>query len=129
MSIYKLDRFTPQIGKGCYFAPDSQIIGNTIIGDDVSVWFNSIVRGDVDQITIADRTNIQDFSMLHVSSGYPLLIGKEVTVGHRVTLHGCVIGDNCLVGIGSTIMDGAVIGQFTYCSRESSTSWKEVSTK
>ena len=110
MSIYKLDRFTPKVGKGCFFAPDSKVIGNTIIGDDVSIWFNSVVRGDVDQIKIGDKTNIQDFSMLHVSSGFPLMIGKEVTVGHRVTLHGCVVGDNCLIGMGTTIMDGAVIG-------------------
>ncbi|MBG08008.1 MAG: gamma carbonic anhydrase family protein [Halobacteriovoraceae bacterium] len=111
MSIYKLDRFTPEIGNNCYFAPDSKVIGNTIIGDDVSIWFNSIVRGDVDQIKIGDKTNIQDFSMLHVSSGFPLTIGKEVTVGHRVTLHGCVVGDNCLIGMGATIMDGAFIGE------------------
>ena len=111
MSIYKLDHFIPKVGKGCFFAPDSKIIGNTIIGDDVSIWFNSIIRGDVDQIKIGPKTNIQDFSMLHVSSGFPLIIGKEVTVGHRVTLHGCTIGDNCLIGMGATIMDGAIIGE------------------
>lgn len=111
MSIYKLDHFVPKVGKGCFFAPDSKVIGNTIIGDDVSIWFNSIIRGDVDQIKIGPKTNIQDFSMLHVSSGFPLIIGKEVTVGHRVTLHGCTIGDNCLIGMGATIMDGAVIGE------------------
>ena len=111
MSIYKLDHFIPKVGKGCFFAPDSKIIGNTIIGDDVSIWFNSIIRGDVDQIKIGNKTNIQDFSMLHVSSGFPLIIGKEVTVGHRVTLHGCTIGDNCLIGMGATIMDGAIIGE------------------
>tara|TARA_B100000683_G_scaffold264463_1_gene294061 strand:- start:230 stop:757 length:528 start_codon:yes stop_codon:yes gene_type:complete len=110
MSIYKLGHYIPSIGEGCFFAPDSKVIGNAIIGDDVSIWFNSIVRGDVDQIQVGDRTNIQDFSMLHVSSGFPLIIGKEVTVGHRVTLHGCVVGNNCLIGMGSTIMDGAVIG-------------------
>ena len=111
MSIYKLDHFIPKVGKGCFFAPDSKIIGNTIIGDDVSIWFNSIIRGDVDQIKIGPKTNIQDFSMLHVSSGFPLIIGNEVTVGHRVTLHGCTIGDNCLIGMGATIMDGAIIGE------------------
>ena len=111
MSIYKLGHYIPSIGEGCFFAPDSKVIGNVIIGDDVSIWFNSIVRGDVDQIKIGDKTNIQDFSMLHVSSGYPLTIGKEVTVGHRVTLHGCVVGDNCLIGMGATIMDGAFIGE------------------
>ena len=110
MSIYKLDHFTPKVGADCFFAPDSQIIGNVIIGDDISIWFNSVVRGDVDQIKISNRTNIQDFSMLHVSSGFPLVIGKEVTVGHRVTLHGCVVEDNCLIGMGAIIMDGAVIG-------------------
>ena len=110
MPLYKLDSFIPKIGKGCFFAPDSQVIGKVIVGDDVSIWFNSIARGDVDQIEIGDRTNVQDFSMLHVSSGFPLVLGREVTIGHRVTLHGCTVGDNCLIGMGATIMDGAVIG-------------------
>tara|TARA_B100000029_G_scaffold202553_1_gene200840 strand:- start:462 stop:992 length:531 start_codon:yes stop_codon:yes gene_type:complete len=111
MSVYQYQNFIPQIGKNCYLAPDSQIIGRVTLGDDVSIWFNSIIRGDVDEIIVGPMTNIQDLSMLHVSKDFPLHVGAQVTVGHKVLLHGCHIGDNCLVGMGSTIMDGVSIGK------------------
>ncbi len=80
MSVYQYQNFTPKIGKNCYLAPDSQIIGRVILGDDVSLWFNSIIRGDVDEIIVGPMTNIQDLSMLHVSKDFPLYVGAQVTV-------------------------------------------------
>ena len=109
--IVEFDKITPVLGEKCFIAPSATIIGNTTVGNDVSFWYQTVVRGDVDSIKIGDGSNIQDFSMLHVTEGFPLTIGKGVTVGHRVTLHGCTIEDNCLIGMGAIVMDGAVIGK------------------
>ncbi len=103
---------TPVIGRNVYIAPTAVIIGDVTIGDDASIWFGTVVRGDVNSIVIGDRTNVQDNSTLHVvTDAFPLIIGSEVTVGHNVVLHGCTVEDRCLVGIGSTILDGARIGR------------------
>jgi carbonic anhydrase/acetyltransferase-like protein (isoleucine patch superfamily) len=110
MPVYQYKNFIPEIGKDCYLAPGTQVIGRVKLGDDVSIWFNTVVRGDVDDVTVGEMTNIQDLSMLHVTNKFPLNIGSRVTVGHKVTLHGCNIGDNCLIGMGALIMDGASIG-------------------
>lgn len=106
----------PKLGKGSFIHDSAVVIGDVSLGDDVSVWPLTAIRGDMHSITIGDRSNIQDGSVLHIThasdfnpKGYPLVIGKEVTVGHKVTLHGCTIGDNCLIGMGSIIMDGAVV--------------------
>lgn len=100
----------PQLGENVFLAPGVKIIGDVIIGDDSSVWYNSVVRGDVHYVKIGNKTNIQDCSMLHVTNGkYPLNIGNKVTVGHSVKLHGCTVEDECLIGIGAIILDGAVI--------------------
>jgi gamma-carbonic anhydrase len=98
--------------KGDVFIEDSaQIIGDVELGHQCSIWFNVVVRGDVNFIRIGERTNIQDGSMVHVTRNtHPTILGDDVTVGHSVTLHGCTIGNRCLIGIGAIILDGAVIG-------------------
>lgn len=103
-------KFFPKLGKNVFLASGVKVIGNVEIGDDSSVWYNSVVRGDVHYIKIGSHTNIQDCSMLHVTNGkYPLNIGSKVTIGHSVKLHGCTLEDLCFIGIGAIILDGAVI--------------------
>jgi len=111
--------WTPTLKKGAWIAEGATVIGRTEIGEDSSIWFGAIVRGDVHYIKIGDRTSIQDLSMVHVthhkkedmSDGNPTIIGNDVTIGHRVMLHGCTIEDACLIGMSATILDGAVIGK------------------
>lgn len=106
----------PQIGAGVYLHPGAQVIGDVILGDDVSVWPGAVIRGDVNSIRIGAGTNVQDASVLHVShrsswdpGGSPLVIGSNVTIGHKVILHGCTIADECLIGMGAIVMDKVVI--------------------
>ncbi len=102
--------FTPKMGKNCFLAPNSTVVGDVVMGDDVSIWFNAILRGDVHHIRIGDKTNIQDGTMIHGTyNKCGTTIGKGVTVGHNVILHGCEIGDRCLIGMGTTIMDKAKV--------------------
>ncbi len=115
----KYKDWTPKLKKGAWIAEGATVIGRTEIGEDSSIWFGVVVRGDVHYIKIGDRTSIQDLSMVHVthhkredmSDGNPTIIGNDVTVGHRVMLHGCTIEDACLIGMSATILDGAVIGK------------------
>ncbi len=100
----------PSTGQGVFVAGGARVIGDVRIGAESSVWYNSVLRGDVCPITIGERTNIQDLCVIHVTSGmHDTLVGDEVTVGHRAILHGCEIGDRCLIGMGAVILDGAVI--------------------
>lgn len=106
----------PHIHASAFVFPNAQIIGEVSLGENASVWCGAVIRGDVNSITIGAGTNIQDLSVLHVShktsqdpNGAPLLIGARVTIGHSVILHGCTIGDECLIGMGSIIMDKAVL--------------------
>lgn len=102
----------PAIHETTFIAPSADVIGEVEIGAESSVWFQCVIRGDVHSIKIGTRTNIQDHSMLHVTrKKSPLRIGDEVTVGHRVTLHGCTIANRCLIGMGAIIMDDAEIGE------------------
>jgi carbonic anhydrase/acetyltransferase-like protein (isoleucine patch superfamily) len=109
----------PTIASSAWIAPGSTVIGDVVIGEESSIWFGTVVRGDVHRIRIGARTNIQDLSMIHVthytrpdqSDGSPTLIGDDVTIGHRVMLHGCTIEDACLIGMSATILDRAVIGR------------------
>lgn len=102
----------PTIPKSCFIEETAVVIGDVVMGEDCSVWFNSVIRGDVNYIRIGGRTNVQDLCMLHVTHDtHPLIIGNEVTIGHHVLLHGCTIHDRVLVGMGAIIMDGAVIGE------------------
>lgn len=100
----------PHCGDGVFIADGAYVIGNVHIGHDSSIFYNSVVRGDVNSITIGFNTNIQDNCTLHVTDSYNLTIGDGVTVGHNVVLHGCTVGHNVLVGIGSIVLDGSVIG-------------------
>ncbi len=108
--IYSYMNLLPNVDKSVYLAPGSKIIGDVTIGEHSSIWFNSVVRGDVNYISIGKMTNVQDLSMLHVTKDtHPLIIGDNVTIGHSVTLHGCTLKNNCFIGMGATILDGAVI--------------------
>jgi len=103
---------TPRLADSSWVADGAVIIGDVEIGPESSVWFGAVVRGDVNHIRVGARTNLQDYSVLHVTSGtHPTIVGDDVTLGHRATLHGCTVKDRCLVGIGATVMDGAVVGE------------------
>jgi len=110
MIDFFLDKF-PKFSESVFVAPSADVIGDVEIGDESSIWFGVVARGDVHFIRIGKRTSIQDLSMLHVTRRtHPLIIGSEVTVGHHVMLHGCTIGNRILIGMGAIILDGAVIG-------------------
>lgn len=113
MSLYALGDVIPQLADdgSVYIAPNAQVMGNVILKSQSSVWFGAVLRGDNEPITVGARSNIQDGSICHTDPGHPLVIGEDVTVGHRVMLHGCTIGDNSLIGIGATILNGAKIGK------------------
>jgi carbonic anhydrase/acetyltransferase-like protein (isoleucine patch superfamily) len=112
MPIESFKEKTPSIHETAFVTDDAIVIGDVVIGSEASIWFGSIVRGDVNYIRIGDRTNIQDACVIHVSSkDHPTILEHEITVGHRVTLHGCYIESGCLIGIGSIILDGARIGK------------------
>ncbi len=112
MPQYILDGHEPELpDDGDYWiAPSADVIGNVKLESGASVWFGAVLRGDNELITVGEGTNIQDCSILHTDPGFPLEIGKNVTIGHRAMLHGCKIGDNALVGMGATVLNGAVIG-------------------
>lgn len=102
----------PKLGENVFIAPGAWVIGDVVIGDRSSIWFNTIVRGDVHYVRIGSETNIQDNCTLHVTEGkFPLEMGDRITVGHRAIVHGCVVDDDCLIGMGATILDGAKIGK------------------
>lgn len=110
--IKPLRGITPQIGKDCFLADNATIIGDVVMGDECSVWFNTVLRGDVNSIRIGDRVNIQDGTVLHtLYQKSTIEIGNDVSIGHNVTLHGCKIHDLALVGMGAVVMDDAVVGE------------------
>ncbi len=117
--LLKYKEFFPKLSKNVWIAPNSTVIGDVEMGEDVSIWFGVVVRGDVHYIKIGNRTNIQDLTMIHVthykkddkSDGNPTIIGDDVTIAHKVMLHGCTIENACLIGMNATILDGAVIGR------------------
>ncbi|MBT8114600.1 MAG: gamma carbonic anhydrase family protein [Arenicella sp.] len=109
--IFALGDQTPQIAESCFIAPSASLIGSVKLATDASVWFNCVLRGDNDSITIGEGSNIQDGSVLHVDPGCPINIGRNVTVGHKVMLHGCSIGDNSLIGMNAVVLNGARIGK------------------
>ena len=110
MALYQLDDKTPQVADSAWVADSAQVMGDVQLDENVSIWFNCTLRGDNDPITIGEGSNIQDGSVLHTDEGVPMHIGRGVTVGHLVMLHGCTVGDNCLIGIGSVILNRAEIG-------------------
>jgi carbonic anhydrase/acetyltransferase-like protein (isoleucine patch superfamily) len=110
--ILPFQGMAPRIGQRVLVAPNATVLGDVALGDDSSVWFNCVLRGDVNAITIGARVNIQDFSCLHVTNGtWPLLLEDEVSIAHNVMLHGCTVRKGALVGMSTTIMDGAEVGE------------------
>lgn len=110
LKIFPYKEYSPKLGENVFLASGVKIIGNVEIKNNTSIWYNTVIRGDVHYIKIGESTNIQDCSMLHVTNGkFPLNIGNKVTIGHSVSLHGCTLQDLCLIGIGAIILDGAVI--------------------
>lgn len=120
MTIRAFENRLPAIGKDTYVDESALIVGDVAMGDDCSVWPMAVIRGDVNKIRIGHRTNVQDGSVLHVThphearpQGFGLQLGNNVTVGHKVILHGCTVGDDCLIGMGAIIMDGAIVHPYT----------------
>lgn len=111
MAIYELDGVAPQVAASSWVADSAQVMGRVTLGEDASVWFGTVVRGDTESISIGAGSNIQDASVLHADFGKPLVVGERVTVGHQVMLHGCTIGDESLIGIGAVVLNGAKIGR------------------
>ncbi|MBR1630994.1 MAG: gamma carbonic anhydrase family protein [Paludibacteraceae bacterium] len=102
---------TPRFGKNCYLAETGIVIGDVIMGDNCSVWFSAVVRGDIEKIRMGHRVNVQDGAVIHVSPGFgEVFIGNDVTIGHNATVHGAKIGDNVLIGMGATLLDNCTIG-------------------
>ena len=111
MPIYSLGDRRPNLGRDAWVAPNATLIGDVRLGDNASIWWNAVLRGDNDTISIGANSNIQDGSVLHADEGAPLTVGTNVTVGHLVMLHGCTIGEQSLIGIKSVILNNAVIGR------------------
>ena len=101
---------SPEVHATAYIAPTAVLIGETVIHEKASVFFNCVLRGDINRVEVGAGSNIQDLTMMHVDDGYPCIVGRDVTVGHSALLHGCVVEDGCLIGMGSVVLTGAVIG-------------------
>jgi carbonic anhydrase/acetyltransferase-like protein (isoleucine patch superfamily) len=111
MAVYELRGVRPTLGRDVFVADSAVVVGDVILGDQASIWFGAVVRGDCFPIRIGARTNVQDGAVVHVTGGRAMTtIGDEVTIGHAAVVHGCAIGDRCLIGMGSVVLDGAVIG-------------------
>ncbi len=112
MPVIPFKEKTPVVSASAFVAPNAWIIGDTTIGDNVSIFFNAVLRGDIQAIKVGRGTNLQEHTLVHTSHGMsPALIGEDVTVGHRAIIHGCSIGDRCLIGMGATVLDNAEIGE------------------
>lgn len=113
MPLYELDGITPELPPSgeCWIAPDATLIGKVRLEREASIWFGAVLRGDNELIHVGERSNVQDHCMLHTDMGFPLTIGADCTIGHRVMLHGCTIGANSLIGIGAIVLNGVKIGR------------------
>lgn len=109
--IYTLGELTPDIADDCWVAPDAVLIGAVVLQDTASIWFGAVLRGDNEQILVGQGSNVQEHCVLHTDMGFPLVIGAGCTIGHKAMLHGCIIGDNSLIGMGATVLNGARIGK------------------
>ncbi|WP_216903233.1 gamma carbonic anhydrase family protein [Nocardia alni] len=107
----QLGEHAPQIDDSAWVAPNATVIGRVRLGAQVGIWYSAVLRGDLEDISVGERTNIQDGCVLHADPGFPLTVGAGVSVGHNAILHGCTIGDDVLVGMGATVLNGAVIGE------------------
>ena len=111
MALYQLDEHVPTLAPGAWVAESAEVIGRVELGEGASVWFGAVLRGDNELLQIGAGTNVQDGSVVHSDPGYPVSVGANVTIGHRVTLHGCSIGDGSLIGMGAVLLNGARIGK------------------
>lgn len=111
MALYELDGMNPRVADSAWVADSAEVMGNVELHEDASIWFGAVLRGDNEPITIGAGTNVQDGSVLHADFGQPLTLGARVTVGHKVVLHGCMVGDESLIGIGAVVLNGARIGR------------------
>ena len=111
MAVYEVDGKSPQLASSAWVAESAEVMGNVTLGPDASVWFGCVLRGDTESMSIGEGSNVQDLSVLHADRGMPLTVGKHVTIGHKVMLHGCTIGDESLIGIGAIVLNGAKIGK------------------
>lgn len=110
----QLDRFlrqSPRLGQGVFIARGATVVGDVTLGDRVSVWYGAVLRGDINRIVVGAGSNIQDNAVVHLADDFGALIGRDVTVGHAAIVHACTIGDECLIGMGATVLDGAEIGE------------------
>ena len=109
--IYALDGLAPTLHPDAWVAPDATLIGRVVLEEGASVWFGAVLRGDNEEVRVGAGSNVQDNAVLHTDIGYPLTIGANCTIGHRVMLHGCTVGDGSLIGMGATLLNGARIGR------------------
>lgn len=114
MTLYSLDRVRPELpggGSAVWVAPGAYVVGDVRLERDVSIWFGAVLRGDNEPIVLGEQTNVQEHSVIHTDPGFPVNIGRGVTIGHRVIIHGCTVGDNSLIGMGAIVLNGARIGR------------------
>lgn len=111
MTLYALDDIAPQVHETAWIAPNANVIGNVVLEDATSIWFGCTLRGDNEEIRVGSGSNVQENCVFHTDPGCPLQIGAGCTIGHKVMLHGCIIGENSLIGMGATILNGAKIGK------------------
>ena len=111
MTLYALADARPDVSSDAWVAPDANVIGKVTLAAEASVWFGSTLRGDNEMITVGRGSNVQENCVFHTDMGYPLTVGEDCTIGHKVMLHGCTIGDNSLIGMGATVLNGAKIGK------------------
>ena len=111
MALYQLDEHTPRLAEGAWVADSAEVIGNVELAEGASVWFGAILRGDTEPLRIGKGSNIQDGSVVHADTGFPVTLGENVTVGHQVMLHGCTVGDGSLIGIKAVLLNGAKVGK------------------
>jgi len=110
VAVYALGERRPQIDPSVYIAEGARVIGDVVLGPGASVWFNAVLRGDTERILIGEGTNIQDGAVVHADPGYPCVVGARVVAGHGAILHGCQVGDDCLIGMGAIVLNGARLG-------------------
>ena len=111
MAIFKIGTHTPDVDASAYVTDSASVIGNVHLAANTSIWFGAALRGDNELISIGEGSNVQECAVLHTDMGYPLVVGKNVTIGHQAMLHGCTVGDGSLIGIQAVVLDGAVIGK------------------
>lgn len=109
--LYQLGTLSPNISQSCFIAPNACVIGNVVLDDNVSIWFNVVIRADLAQVKVGKNSNIQDGAILHVDEGFPITIAQNVTIGHKAMLHGCSIDEGSLIGINAVVLNGAKIGK------------------